>query len=235
MYPTFSIEVIMSFQRSPQMVIDLLTRKTVVKFAALQKALDGPSVQTVFRYLKKVPYRRCYNHRGMYYALHKLERYDQFGLWTWKGIHFSVDGSLKHTVKRMVHEADIGASHKELQARLHIRVHNTLLLLVENNEIGREELDGHFVYLHPDAKVRETQLAKRREIIDAVRFEIEEVADTVVIQILLVLIRYPGSRMGDVARRLKGHSPPITMRHVQVVFDRYGLDDVGKKKGPSKR
>lgn len=225
----------MSSQRSPQMVIDLLTKETVVKFAALQKALGGPSVQTVFRYLKKVPYRRCYNHRGMYYALHEPERYDQFGLWTWKGVHFSVDGSLKHTVKRMVREADIGASHKELQARLHIRVHNTLLQLVENNEIRREELDDHFVYLHPDAEVREAQFAKRREMLDAVRFEIEEVVDAVVIQVLLVLIRYPGSRMGDVARRLKGHSPPIMMRHVQVVFDRFDLDSVGKKGGPSKR
>jgi hypothetical protein len=217
------------------MVIDLLTDETVVKFAALQRALGGPSVQTVFRYLKQIPYRRCYNHRGMYYALHKPERYDQFGLWTWKGIHFSVDGSLKHTVKRMVREADIGASHQELQARLHIRAHNTLLQLVENNEIKRAELDGYFVYLHPDAELHEAQLAKRREMLDAVRFEIEEVVDAVVIQVLLVLIRYSGSRAGDVARRIKGHSPPITMRHVQVVFDRYDLDDVGKKKGPSKR
>lgn len=225
----------MSYQRSPQMVIDLLNKETVVKFDALRRALGGPSVQTVFRYLKKVPYRRCYNHRGMYYALHKPARYDRFGLWTWKGIHFSVDGSLKLTIKRMVHKADIGASHKELQARLHIRVHNTLLQLVENNEIRREELDGHFVYLHPDSEFHEAQLAKRREMLDAVRFENEEVVDAVVIQVLLVLIRYSGSRAGDVARRLKGHSPPITMRHVQVVFDRYSLDDVEEKKGPSKR
>lgn len=226
----------MSSQRSPKMVIDLLTEKTVVRFADLQRALGGPSVQTVFRYLKKVPYRRCYNHRGMYYTLHKPERYDQSGLWTWNGVHFSVNGSLKHTVRRMVCEAEIGASHKELQARLHIRVHNTLLQLVENSEIRREELDGHFVYLHPDVEVQETQLAKRREMLDAVRFEIEEVIDAIVIQVLLVLIRYPASRtVGDVARRLKGHSPPITMQHVKVVFDRYILDDVGKKKGPSKR
>ena len=224
----------MSSQRSPQIVIDLLTRETVVQFAALQKALGEPSVQTVFRYLKKVPYRRCYNHRGMYYALHKPERYDQFGLWTWKGIHFSIDGSLKHTVKRMAHEAEIGASHKELQARLHIRVHNALLQLVENNEIGREELDGCFVYLHPDAEVRVAQLRKRREMIEAHKFEVEEVNEKVVIQVLLILIKHPGSRAGDAARRLKGHSPPITMRHAQAVFDRYGLDDVGEKRGPSR-
>jgi hypothetical protein len=55
------------------------------------------------------------------------------------------------------------------------------------------------------------------------------------IQVLLVLIRYPCSMSGDVARRLKGHSPPITLRHVQVVFDRYDLDDVGEKGGAFRR
>jgi hypothetical protein len=72
-------------------------------------------------------------------------------------------------------------------------------------------------------------------MIEAHRFEVEAVTKEVVIQVLLVLIRYPGSRAGDVARRLKGHSPPITMRHVQVVFDRYDLDDVGEKGGPKRR
>ena len=224
----------MSSRRSSQLLVDLFTSKTVVDFVAIKEALDNVSVQTVFRHLKNVPYRRSYNHNGMYYTLHKLDRYDQFGLWTWKGIHFSIDGSLKLTVRRMVREAETGASHRELQARLHIRAHNSLLHLVKNNEIRREEVDGHFVYLHPDTEILETQLAQRREMLADHAFACE-ITDAVVIQVLLILIRYPGSRVGDVARRLKGYSPPITLRHVQVVFDRYSLDDVRGKKGPSRR
>jgi hypothetical protein len=109
------------------------------------------------------------------------------------------------------------------------------LHLVGNNEIQREEIAGHFIYLHPDPEIYTAQLAKRHDMIEAHRFESKEVTDAVVIEVLLVLIRYPGSRAGDVARRLKGHSPPITMQHVRVVFDRYALDDVGKKGGPSRR
>ncbi len=107
--------------------------------------------------------------------------------------------------------------------------------MVRNEKIARAEVAGHFIYFHPALEMQSVQLAKRREMLEARRFEVKEVTDAVVIQVLLVLIRHPGSRVGDVARRLKGHSPPITMQHVQVVFDRYSLDDVGKKKGPSRR
>lgn len=225
----------MFHRRSPQLLVDLFTSKTIVEFTDIKEALGDASVQTVFRYLKKVPYRRSYNHNGRYYALHEPSRYDQFGLWSWKGIHFSVDGSLKHTTRRLVMEAEAGASHRELQQRLQTRAHNTLLHLVGKKEISREEVARHFIYLHPDPRLRTAQLAKRHEMIEAHRFEFEQVTDAVVIQVLLILIRYPGSRAGDVSRRLKGHSPPITMQHVRVVFDRYSLDDVGEKGGPSRR
>ena len=224
----------MPAKRSAQMVVDLLEKEAVVEFDSISKALGGPSVQTVFRYLKAVPYRCSYSHRGRFYALHKLERYDRFGLWSHQGIHFSIDGSLKRTVKRMVHEVPSGATHNELQSRLRIRVHNTLLHLTKSADISRTELAGHFVYFHPDPEIREVQLAQRQEML-ADQALCNEVSDKMVIEVLLVLIRYPGSREGDVARRLKGHSPPITMRHVQVVFDRYDLDAVGEKGGPSRR
>ena len=224
----------MSDKRSVQMVIDLLNKETVVDFTSISKALGGPSVQTVFRYLKRVPYRCSYSHKGKFYALHMTDRYDRFGLWSHRGIHFSVDGSLKLTVRRMVREALNGATHKELQSRLRLRVHNTLLDLTQCGEICRSKLAGHFVYLHPDPEVGNAQLSRRKEMLAAQSLK-SEVSLAMTIEVLLVLVRFPGSRTGDVARRLKGHSPPIELRHVQVVFDRYGLDDVGEKGGPKRR
>ena len=225
----------MTHRRSPELLEGLFKLKTVVDFPAIREALGDVSVQTVFRQLKKISYRRSYNHNGRHYTLHEPSRYDRFGLWSWRGIHFSVDGSLKYTVRRLVREAASGASHRELQERVQTRAHNTLLHLVGEREINREEVAGQFIYFHLDSDVSRAQLAKRREMIQQHRFEIEEVTDAVVIQVLLILIRHPGSKSGDVARRLKGHSPPITMQHVRVVFDRYSLDDVGEKRGPSRR
>jgi hypothetical protein len=50
----------------------------------------------------------------------------------------------------------------------------------------------------------------------------------VVVAVLLVLIRHPGSTTADVVRRLKGHSPAIHLEEVENVFERY---DLAQKKG----
>ena len=93
----------------------------------MQVALEDASRATAFRYLAQVPYRRSYNHNGRYYALHDRTRYDRFGLWSRGDVHLSIDGSLRATVRRLVHEAEAGATHRELQERLRIRVRTTLL------------------------------------------------------------------------------------------------------------
>ena len=220
--------------RSPQKLIKLFAKKKVVDLPAIRSALGEASVQTAFRYLKLVPYRRSYNHNGRYYALSRACRFDRFGLWSFQGIHFSVDGSLRNAVRRLVHEAPAGATHSELQRQFQLRVHNTLLELWQKGEIGRESLAGFYLYLHPEDTVRAAQLTRRREQL-AVQQVASEVTDAIVIEVLLILIRYPGSRLAGVVRRLRGHSPPIRAEHVRVVFDRYDLEHLGEKGGRSRR
>lgn len=218
----------MSRRRSPEMLSQILSSESPVEFADLQAGLGGASTMTVYRYLRQVPYRCSYNRRGRFYTAYDPSRYDRFGLYSHGDIHFSVDGSLKKTVRRMVREAEAGATQKELQARLRVRVHNTLLDLVRAEEIHRERLVGVFLYVHIDAALREGQLLRRQEhvrleSVSGVDLDLEGV-----IQVLLVLLRHPGSRPQDVVRRLRGHEPPIRLAQIQAVFDRY---DLGQKGG----
>jgi len=220
--------------RSPEKLMKLFADKKVVDLAAIQSALGEVCVQTAFRYLKLVPYRRSYNQNGRYYALYEASRFDRTGLWSFEGIHFSVDGTLRGTVRRLVHEAPAGMTHRELQLQLQLRTHNTLLELWSKGEVGRESVAGFYVYLHTEDTVQQAQLTRRRKQLAVQKAE-TEISDAIVIEVLLVLIRHPGSRLAEVVRRLRGHSPPIKAEHVRVVFDRYDLDDVGEKGGPSHR
>lgn len=220
--------------RSSYLLAEFIESRSVVVLEEMQEALGSVSRATVFRHLAKVRYRRSYNHNGRYYTKHEPARYDRHGLFSHKGIHFSLDGDLRSTVARLVGESVAGYVQRELQSLLKVRVQALLLAMIGDKQIARFKLGTQFVYFHPDSKIREAQLAKRREMLTE-QATAREVTDTMVIEVLLVLIRYPGSRAGDVARRLKGHSPPITMSHVQVVFDRYDLDAVGEKGGPSRR
>jgi len=223
--------------RSLERLQGLFAAKTVVDLPAIQAALGGVSAMTAFRYLRQVPYRRSYNHNGRFYTLYKPSRYDRSGLWSWGDIHFSVDGSLRATVHGRVCQALEGATHRELQDRLRVRVHNTLGTLVGTGELSRERVGTVYVYLHPEPGVRQQQLARRGARIAseervAPHGEVE-LSDRLVIQVLLTLLRHPGSQAAAVMRFLRGHSPPITFEQVRAVFTRYDLEALGEKGGGS--
>ena len=226
----------MAQPRSAETLRDLFASETVVDLPRIQVALGGASSMTAFRYLRQVPYRCSYNHNGRYYCLHAPSRCDRLGLWSVGDVHFSVDGSLAKTVRRLVYEMEAGATHRELQERLRVRVHNTLLTLLRRGEIERERLAQLYVYLHRDADIREVQMQRRGALLDVgktVRIE-TPVPDEIVIQVLLTLLHHPGAKAAQVVRYLRGHSPPVSMEQVGAVFARYDLESIGKKGGSSK-
>jgi len=221
-------------RRSSLILLELLQSRPVVVLGDIQAVLEGASRATAFRYLREVPYRRSYNYNGRYYTLHDPARYDRLGLFSHGDIHFSRDGTLGATVRRLVYEAEAGHTQRELQQLLRVRVQATLLDAVRKGEISRERLVEVYVYLHVDAAVRREQVQRRRERIEAASGpddELLEVSDAVVIEVLLTLIRHPGSRLDDVVRRLRGRSPPISRQQVEAVFTRY---DLGEKGGASR-
>lgn len=220
--------------RNPELLQELLESRIVVDLSEIQAALGNVSRATAFRYLRKVHYRRSYNHNGRYYTRHDPNKYDRYGLFSHNGVHFSRDGTLTSTIVRLVQGAPAGQTQQELRALLRVRVQVLLLEAVRRGTLDRELMDRVFIYLHIDPTVRQAQLERRGELITAATTE-AEVTDAVVIQVLLTLIRHPGSNAADVVRHLHGRSPPVTMQHVRVVFDRYDLDAIGKKGGHSRR
>ena len=226
----------MTQPRSAQTLLDLFASETVVDLPRIQVALGGASSMTAFRYLRQVPYRRSYNHNGRYYCLHEPSRYDRLGLWSLGDIHFSVDGSLGKTVRRLVYEMEVGATHRELQEQLRVRVHNTLLTLLRRGEIERERLAQLYVYLHRDAAIRKRQIQRRESLLNPENTArvTTGVPDEIVIQVLLTLLHHPGAKAAEVVRYLRGHSPPVSMEQVGAVFARYDLESIGKKGGSSK-
>ena len=221
--------------RRPDALLALFATRTVVDLPTIQHSLGDVSAMTAFRYLKQVPHRRSYDNNGRFYSLFDPALFDRCGLWGWGNVHFSVDGSLRDTVRRIVRESEAGSTQRELQQLLRVRVHNSLLDLVHKAEIDRQLVAELFVYVHKDPGVRALQLQRRGEHLDAGKAPSTQqpidVEDAVVIQVLLVLIRHPGSKPADIVRRMRGHLPPITFDQVCAVFRRYDLDDLGEKGG----
>jgi len=223
-------------KRSPEKLLKLFESREVVEFQDIQSALDDASRATCFRYLQQVPYHRSYNHTGRYYTHKDPTRYDRFGLYSYGDIFFSRDNSPVEDNRRLVRESEAGWTQPELPDVLRVRVQVVLLNTFHQDKVGREKVHGFYVYLHTDPAVRGSQLNRRRErtSFEAPIKEGEpEIGDPVIIQVLLTLLHHPGARAADVVRYLRGHSPPITMTEVGLVFARYELDSIGKKGGTS--
>jgi hydrogenase maturation factor len=209
-------------KRSSDKLLDLLVTHPVVVLDDLKRALGNASRATVFRYLANVPYRRSYNHNGRYYSLHDPDGYDQYGLRSHGDIYFSRDGALNATVRRLVEEAAAGRTHRELAGILRVRVQPFLKRAVEEHELWRESIAGQYVYLHVDVAIRKVQLERRRQLV-ACEQVAAELTDAVVIEVLLVLVRHPGSGVEEVVRRL--HRLHVTQAQVEAVFTRYELGE----------
>jgi hypothetical protein len=220
--------------RSPENLLKLFESDEIVEFKDIQGALDNASRATCFRYLKQVPYHRSYNYNGRYYTHKDPTRYDRFGLFSHGDIFFSRDNTLGETIRRLVRESEAGWTQRELQDVLRVRVQVVLLHTFHQGKVEREKVHGFYVYLHPDPAVRGAQLNRRRERASlGAKVGEPEIADPVIIQVLLTLLHHPGAKAADVLRYLRGHSPPITMAEVRIVFARYELDSIGKKGGAS--
>jgi hypothetical protein len=216
---------------TPDAIVKLLSSHPVAELGDIRQALGGVSRATAFRQLKKVEYRSSYSHNGRYYALHDEKRYDRLGLWSHGDIHFARDSTVVAAATRLVRESEAGRTQRELQDVMGVRVQSFVLAGVRRGDIAREGVEGVYVYFHSDPSLRQAQLGRRREQIETARQAGSEVGDEVVIEVLLQLIRHPGSRAEDVARRLRRRSPPIGIEKVEAVFARY---DLGQKGGHSK-
>jgi hypothetical protein len=139
-----------------------LQRRTIATLPELKKALGTEVDQTVFRKLKELDSLTSYSHRGRYYSLRELARFDSRGLWSHQAVWFSRRGTLLTTLEALVAEAPDGCYAEELAALVQVGVQDALRALVRQRRFTRQELGGRFLYLSSQSSVRRAQLQQRQ-------------------------------------------------------------------------
>lgn len=130
--------------------------------AELQQALGTTARRTVFRKLAELPYQSSYSHRGRYYTLEELTRFDERGLWSCRDVWFSAYGTLLSTAEAIVAGSEAGYSVDELDNVLHVGTKDALRKLVADARLRRERIAGQLTYCAVAAAVRRQQLQARR-------------------------------------------------------------------------
>lgn len=86
--------------------------------------------------------RSSYSHRGRYYPLAEIPRFDPPCLWSFQAVWFSRWGTLVAPVDSLVRDAPRGYVAEELRQLLHVEVKVALRQLVEQHGLARKPAKG---------------------------------------------------------------------------------------------
>lgn len=146
----------------PQTVRTYLRRHKMADLPALKHALGTAADLTVFRKLKALGYLASYSHRGRFYTLRTIARFDEDGLWSQEAVWFSRHGTLMTTLDAWMPQSPQGWFADELADRLHVEVHDPLHALVRQGRVRRVEIAGRFLYTAAEARRSKDQIRARR-------------------------------------------------------------------------
>lgn len=139
-----------------------LLHHKIADLADLKRALGTTVDVTVFRKLKRLDSLSSYSHRGGYYTLREIVRFDDQDLWSFQSVCFSRHGTLLATVESFVNRSPRGYFAEELARLLHVETQAPLRALVQRGRLGRSEVGGLFLYTSTHPSTRRSQILARR-------------------------------------------------------------------------
>jgi hypothetical protein len=148
----------------PDVLRTLLLRNKIATLGELKHALGTSVDVTVFRKLKPLDYLTSYSHRGRYYSLREIARFDDYGLWSQGEAWFSRFGTLLATAEGFVHRSPRGYFADELARLLHVEVQDALHQLTQQGRVARQIVSDRYLYTATDLTVQRRQLLAHRTV-----------------------------------------------------------------------
>ncbi len=163
--------------------------------------LFGCSLRTVQRRLKTWQSRTSFNHNGRFYTLPDIPIFDAYGLWHYRDISFSMHGTLKKTVVRLVHDSPHGLSAAEIGEILRMNPQSFLSHFQNEPGLYRKKVGRRFIWFASDTGIRKKQHQGRTEMERQEHIVLP--SDREAVLLLVDLLHHPGASIKDIARRLK--------------------------------
>lgn len=200
---------------------DLFQKRKVLQIDDLSKVIGTTSRRTVHRYIKEFDYLTSYSHKGRYYTLQEIAKFDTNGLWHHGDIGFSKHGTLFETITYFVNHSVAGMTSNELQNQSRTVVKYALVDLVEKARLSRAKPDKVYVYLSSNPVKAKKQLRERENTI-----EDRSIDQGVVLRILLTVCQVVEEvpTPEQVALLLKREGSTISLETIKKVFCHYGLE-----------
>ncbi len=180
----------------------LLKKKKIATMAELKLALGTDADATVFRKLKLVSARSSYSHRGRFYTLDNIPQFDEWGLWTFRDVHFSKYGTLLNTAQTLVESSPDGFLASELEVLLQVSVKDALRKLTQKDRLTRDRHRGRYLYCAADPTVQRRQALSRSQAEEASEWAAQPVSEEILPNELKAAVLLFYSLLDEQQRRL---------------------------------
>lgn len=140
-----------------------LIEKKCATLNDLKNVMRTTVPMTIFRKLRELAYLSSCSHRGKYYTLESIAKFDVSGLWRIDTILFSKFGTLLDTVEHFICHSEAGYTSSELRNILLLEVKEPLMQLWVETRLSRQIIDGLYVYTSAESSQRQKQLLLRKQ------------------------------------------------------------------------
>ena len=179
----------------------------------------GCSIPTVRLKLRQWRALTSYNQSGQYYALPEVPRFDENGLWWFKGAYFSKFGTLKNTVVHLVGASSAGLTGDQIGELVGLRPRSFLHHFRDAKGIHREKHQGVYVYFSDECARYEVQRNARLEAIA----KSEELNDADAVVVLVALINHTDVELETLALLPEVRTKGISAAAIESLLERHGL------------
>ncbi len=217
----------MKKERYPSIELRRLIVKNKMATMVEMKAAMGTTVDaTIFRKLRELDYLRSYSHRGKYYSLPEVVRFNEHGLWTCRGVQFSKHGSLLNTIEYHVDHSVAGYFEYELESQLHVVIRVAVLKLLRDHRIYRQKVSGRYLYCSSRMNKRKRQCSERKKQQAIADCALEPLSSEVLFQEGKTLVELFVSLLDEKQRRLYAGLESIKLGHGgdKKIARLFGLD-----------
>lgn len=204
----------------------LIVKNKMATMLEMKKAMGTTVDATIFRKLRELFYLRSYSHRGKYYTLPDVVRFNEQGLWLCRGVHFSKQVSLLNTIEHHVDYSISGYFEHELESLLHVGVRVAVLKLLKENRISRQKVSGRYLYCSPRMKKLKRQCSDRKKQQAIADAALGPVGSEVLFQEGKTLIELFVGLLDEKQRRLYAGLESIKLGHGgdQKIAHLFGMD-----------
>ena len=204
----------------------LLLKNKMATMLEMKETMGTTVDATIFRKLRELFYLRSYSHRGKYYTLPEVVRFNEQGLWSCRGVHFSNQGSLLNTIEHHVDYSISGYFEHELESLLYVGVRVAVLKLLTENRISRQKVSGRYLYCSPRMKKRKRQCSERKNQQAIADAALEPMSSEVLFQEGKTLVELFVGLLDEKQRRLYAGLESIKLGHGgdQKIARLFGMD-----------